>query len=231
LPDWFTPSFSQQILTEVSTQESKARELPRFPDWGRQLQYESLNFAHPLLKIAFPMPIERRLPYLDRRLLEYCLAVPPERKYQHLTETQKHSIRGRALQRGAFVGILPEVIRNSLVKVSFTDIHKQRFAQFGWAYRELFSPPASPEVSRFGFLKRDRFWTALSNALQQSLKNERIPSGMSYWIHRVTLLEIWLETVEDFKKRSARTNNDCADQFDDTQSQLLNRARVPSSPC
>jgi asparagine synthase (glutamine-hydrolysing) len=212
LPDWFPPRFRRKILQEIVRQNETVKKFPSFPEWGRQFQYETLNPSHPLLRMPFSLPIERRLPYLDRRLVEFCLAIPPEQKYEHLKETRKGSIRGRALQRAAFTGVLPEEIRRSLVKVSFNGIHKQRFNQHIEAYKTMFAPPATPLVAELGYLDKDKIWAALSDILSRSQNLEPIPLGVSHWIHRVTLLEIWLQTLESFK--SGRQMNWPARQSD-----------------
>jgi hypothetical protein len=226
LPDWFPPRFRQNILQEIATQDERVKRFPSFPEWGRQLQYETLNPSHPLLRMPFSLPIERRLPYLDRRLVEFCLAIPAEQKYQHLKESRKGTIRGRALQRMALTGILPEEIRQSLVKVSFNGIYEERFGQHSEAYRTMFAPPAVPLLAELGYLDKDKFWTALSDTLSRSQNREDIPLVVSHWVHRVTLLEIWLQALESFKSGRGRLINLRTRQSDSRR--LLAQAMVRS---
>jgi asparagine synthase (glutamine-hydrolysing) len=206
-PDWFPARFRQKILQEIVRQAETVKRFPSFLEWGRRVQYETLNPSHPLLRTPFSLPIERRLPYLDRRLVEFCLAIPPERKYEHLPETRKGSLRGRALQRTAFKGVLPEEIRQSLVKVSFNEIYKERFSQHSQSYKTMFAPPAVPLVAELGYLHKDKIWGALSDIFSRSQNLEDVPLIVAHWIHRVTLLEIWLRTLESFKNGTDRPMN------------------------
>ncbi|MCK5232020.1 MAG: hypothetical protein KAR13_17235, partial [Desulfobulbaceae bacterium] len=59
-------------------------------------------------KAAAPFSLEGRYPFFDRRLIEFCLALPPERKF-----SQGWS---RIILRRAMQGILPEEVQWRLTK-------------------------------------------------------------------------------------------------------------------
>jgi len=145
--------------------------------------------------------MERRFPYHDRRLVELCLALPPEQKYQHLASTRKQNVRRRSLQRRALAGILPESIRQSQSKVNFNDVYRRRFSRFKDAYVAMFAPPIVPLVSSFGYVDKGQFWAVLSESLKRAESGET-SAYLNPWIGRVTSLEIWLRTLESVRHRN-----------------------------
>jgi asparagine synthase (glutamine-hydrolysing) len=194
-PEWFTASFRDKILQELSKQNDLLRELPRFRDLGRQLQYESLNPCHSAFQMPFKVPIERRFPYLDRRLVEFCFGLPPEIKYEHLRETQKGNIRGRVLQRRGLNGILPAEIQQTQTKVNFAEVHRRRFQQLKNAYAQKFAPPAIPFAAKFGYLAPEKFWEVLSDSLARVENSQEVSPLIYLWINRIMQLEIWLQNI------------------------------------
>jgi asparagine synthase (glutamine-hydrolysing) len=81
---------------------------------AREMHWISLSsglllYALELLdKVAVAGSLEMRYPFFDRRLVEFCLAVPAEQKLRHGWP--------RALLRNAMAGILPEQVRCRLSK-------------------------------------------------------------------------------------------------------------------
>ena len=202
-PGWLTPSFRDRISDALSNQRDIIETFPRFRGWGRQLEYESLNPSAAVIQMPFPLPLERRFPYHDRRLMEFCLALPGEVKYEHLTQTVNRNIRGRALQRHGLQGILPEEIHQSQVKVNFGAVYRRRFQQFKSAYLEMFAPPTVPLVAKLGYLEREKFWRVLSDFLGRTERSQEVAAPVYLWINRVTQLEIWLQTIR-FRTNNAR---------------------------
>jgi hypothetical protein len=192
---WLTSSFRDSISNELSKQNDIVGSFPWFRGWGRQLEYESLNPSAWLTRMPFALPIERRFPYHDRRLVEFCLALPPELKYEHRRETQKISIRGRALQRHSLKEILPEEIQHSQGKVNFGEVYRRRIQQLKNAYMGMFAPPTVPLAASLGYLEREKFWTVLSESIGRIEKAQELPPLVYLWINRMTQLEIWLQTI------------------------------------
>jgi asparagine synthase (glutamine-hydrolysing) len=197
--DWFTPSFREKLLQEVCRQGERLNKFRRFQEWGRQGAYEALNPSHPVLQRPIPLPIERRFPYHDRRLMEFCLAIPPEQKYQHLKETPRRTVRGRALQRRALAGILPEGIRQSRLKVNFSDVYRRRFVQFKEANFKMFAPPTIPLVAQLGYVDGGKFWTILSDVFHRVEKSQEVNQFLCLSINRIIQLEIWLQMLTSTK--------------------------------
>jgi len=192
------PAFREKISLEVRNQQERLKSFPTLAGWHRQVEYELLDISHPLLLKQFAVPIERRFPYHDRRLVEFCLAIPPEKKYQHLRETRKRNIRGRALQRQSLRGLLPEEIRQSQSKVLFGDIYSRRFVHLKDVYLNVFAPSSMPSLAKLGLIDIDKFWTALNETFALF---EAAPQSVGYyprvWIDRTAQVEIWLRGIEN----------------------------------
>jgi asparagine synthase (glutamine-hydrolysing) len=151
--------------------------------------------------MPFALPIERRFPYLDRRLVEFCLSLPPEKKYEHLRNIRKGNVRGRVLQRHGLKGILPEEIRQSQFKVNYNEVYHRRFRQFKDAYIHMFAFPSIPLAAKLDYLDHKRFWEALSDALRHSEQLQEVAPTQCFWINRITQLEIWLQVIMSRKQR------------------------------
>lgn len=211
VPDWITPKFKETFLSEINKQNERRSSLPKHKTWGRQVQYESLNPSNPVLDRPLRRPVERRFPYHDRRLIEFCFAIPPEQKYQHLGTDQNGGVRGRILQRQAFVDVLPEAILRTQVKVNFNDVYVKRFKEFKQAYTNIFAPPARPVISQNGYVDQEKFWIVLTEALRRVENFEELNAYETLWINRITQLEIWLQT---FRRMAESRNFSSARTFD-----------------
>jgi len=205
---WFHPEFGQEQFPSFYTpllcslmQKAHAQQrerLQRFPTargWARRFEHENLNPASPLLR-PFCAPIERRFPYHDRRLVAYCLALPPDVKYQHLLESRRRYVRGRVLQKEAFKGVLPETIREVRTKVNFNDLYRRRFAEAKKVLQDLFQPPVMPRVSEMGLLDSERFWQRLSEVLRGFETSQPVDPRICLWVNRIIQLELWLQALK-----------------------------------
>jgi asparagine synthase (glutamine-hydrolysing) len=209
--EWFTPTFAWRVAGELAQQKERLFGFTRFKDWGKQLVYEGLTPGSSVFckDISARIPIERRFPYQDRRLIEYCLAIPPEQKFHHLRHIQKRNIRGRALQRNALNGIIPDEILQSHTKVNFNALSKKRMSDLTETYMQVFCPPAVPRVSQIGLIHPGKFWQLVSDFLAGLEKGNEFNSRSYLWINRVAQLEIWLKTLKSIEKNrsSQQTGN------------------------
>lgn len=79
------------------------------PTPSREMHYQSLIQGNSALllniadKTAASMPVEPRYPFFDRRLMEFCVSLPPELKFNYGLE--------RYVLRKAMAGILPDKVR------------------------------------------------------------------------------------------------------------------------
>lgn len=103
----FNPQFAERLNI---ANLYKAHELERrYPDTVREDQYKDLScgaFTHVLElsdQCASAFSIEVRHPFMDKRLVEFCLALPPEQKLKNGWS--------RSIMRRALAGVLPEAIQ------------------------------------------------------------------------------------------------------------------------
>ena len=206
IPGFFNATFAAKCRHELSQQRERLLCFTRFSEWGRQLAYEGLTPGSSALvrDISPDRVVERRFPYHDRRLIEYCLAIPPEEKFYHLRHTRKRTVRGRALQREGLQEILPTDVLQSTAKVNFDDMSKRRMRELKQIYFDLYRPAAAPRVSQLGIIDAARFWTFLTDLFAGLEKNHRFEPGSYFWLNRVTQLEIWLGALS--KLGSTRAN-------------------------
>jgi asparagine synthase (glutamine-hydrolysing) len=188
----FCPPFHDRIHEEIRKQDERFQRLPTFVEWGRQLGYETQNPSAPIFSKQFLYPLERRFPYLDRRLIEFSLAVPPETKYEHLIDTERRTTRGRALQRQAFKGILPDEIRLNRSKTNFNDVSRRRMLKSRRTLESIFSPPGLSLVGKFELIDTAKFWELLRHFLSDLESGRSFNANAFLWINRIVQLEHWL---------------------------------------
>jgi len=102
-------------------------------------------------KVAAAHGLDHRHPFFDRRLLEFCLALPPEQRL--------HDGWDRVIQRRAMVGLMPDAIRTRQSKSVWTEnFQVQLFARHGPLLRELIDSDSSPLIGLCDMprLRRDR---------------------------------------------------------------------------
>lgn len=118
------PDFARHVGLEERLQASRDEKILHQPvRLTRQAHWQGLNtgvysYALELLdRIGAAFSVEPRYPFFDRRLMEFCLALPPEQKL--------HQGWTRAILRHAMAGTLPEEVRWRMDKGNLS----QPFAQ------------------------------------------------------------------------------------------------------
>ncbi|OGW51564.1 MAG: hypothetical protein A2Y81_08975, partial [Nitrospirae bacterium RBG_13_43_8] len=99
------------------------------PQTAREKHGHSLNCVlhqhalEMLDKTAAAFSIEARYPFFDRRLIEFCLALPPEQKFQHGWT--------RAVLRKSMAGILPREVQWRTGKANLSPNFYRKLLDFG----------------------------------------------------------------------------------------------------
>jgi asparagine synthase (glutamine-hydrolysing) len=163
----------------------RSRDLPQTPPTSvREEQYTVLSsglFTHVLElsdQCASAFSIEVRHPFMDKRLVEFCLALPPEQKLNNGWS--------RVVMRRAMAGILPETIRWRGGKTSMEENFEQGLIQTDKTIVEkaLFNNSLTgTEFLNLEFLQHC-FQAALSKW------EDRPSSTMAIW--QGTTLSLWL---------------------------------------
>ncbi|HYR08912.1 MAG TPA: asparagine synthase-related protein, partial [Longimicrobium sp.] len=122
--------------------------------------------------------VEAHYPYLDRRLVEFALAIPLEQKVRP-TET-------RSVVRRAFRDIMPDRVRQRESKSGPTEAFQRAIIREWPHLSALFS---SSRAAELGYIDAPAFVQALSRVRHGLVVN---PAQM----HRTISLELWLRTLE-----------------------------------
>lgn len=189
--DLIAPSFAARIglreqLESAREQHAQASQSVRQEHWKR-LTWGLLPLALEVAdKAASPFGIEPRYPFFDRRLVEFCLALPADQK---LSGGWTRLVMRRALE-----GILPPKIQWRGGKSNLAPNFDYVFSRFGrpTLNRLVLSPPASFSH----FVDLDAFCEGC-RSLGSSGKH---PDTVVLW--RTTVLGAWLAREE---RRSQET--------------------------
>jgi asparagine synthase (glutamine-hydrolysing) len=175
---WLYSSFVKQhkaALTGYSPRTTIFGSLPSFQDSLRTL--DALRRQLTCRALPSEPPYEKRYPYLDRNLLEFMFAVPPD---QLIRPTQR-----RSLMRRALVGIVPDAILNRKTKAFIVRSPLIHIAK-DWA--NVIEMTQGMVSGALGIVDAE----SLSNALQKARRGEEIPVVT---LMRTMLMESWLRNL------------------------------------
>lgn len=134
-------------------------------------------------------PIESRHPFLDRRLLEFSLAIPLSQKI--------NSLQTRAVFRRAMKGILPESIRTRRDKAGPTEAFQRRLSRWPSWLAEMM---AKPRVCEYGYVDRAK--------LRNAMRSARHGVGNAgRFLSPIFALEIWLRSLDAPRDCMAEASN------------------------
>ena len=122
--------------------------------------------------------IEARYPFLDHRLVNYCLSLPVEQKLSNGWS--------RAIQRKAMVGMAPDSIVRRLTKADLSPNYYLGITQHGSGVMEEIIRPARPLLAEY--LDIDRLLPSLESAI---LAPEKHPQTALLFF-TVASLAVWL---------------------------------------
>jgi len=179
LGEWLDARFAKRT-------DLPARMLGMVDDLGFRLPSTSIQYR--LVRKTFRLHVvewcssegwvDVRYPYLDRRVIEFALAIPLEQCVRPF-ET-------RSLVRRALRGILPEPVRTRKTKAGPSEAFCRALVrEWGWVSTLL----KDPRVAAHGFVDRAAFLRALDRA------RHGVVTSMVQLLRTVSL-EIWLRTLE-----------------------------------
>jgi asparagine synthase (glutamine-hydrolysing) len=177
--DWFNPEFLKQF--GLRERRLAADDIFGYRTPGRQSR--SVAFMSAVETVANGerqeiCSFDVAYPYLDRRLVEFLLAVP----YEQLVRPGE----SRSLMRRALKGILPEGIRQRRGKGNPGETVCRAFSR---EWRHLGYLFEDPWVARWGYLEPKPLREAFARVRLGNPANSAVLLG-------VVALEIWLRTVE-----------------------------------
>lgn len=178
VPDWIDPHFSRKY--DLRRRGPLYGFLPQvYKSPAAQRQYLLIKrTSAPLLQWHLANPeLEARFPYLDRRLVEFAMAIPMTQKLR-VGET-------RSILRRGMRGILPEKIRTRRGKAVF-DQASSISLQKEW--KMVSQLTSSPHLASLGMIDPERLHSAAESASLGLLKD-------SYLFWAALSLELWLRTL------------------------------------
>ena len=188
-PEFFCSPFRDKLQNERVEYSS----IPWMKTWGQQDDYVTL-FPPVHFEELSNLPINRTNPYLDKRLIEFGMAIPPEIKFSYTVGKTRYR-RSKLLQRNGLSNILPDSIRLRNQKTTYGDALVRFFELYGNDVRNLFNRRKnSILLYEYEYLKPEKFEQALENLLacpQKCLSDEETDS---VWIRQAIRTEIWLRT-------------------------------------
>lgn len=181
LPNWIMPGLIQR--TQLIDRFEPPLLPHRFPSLAQKTLYWQAFTRNPYSPIfywydrtAARYGIEARQVYLDRRLADFLLNIPPEQLY--------HQGYYKWIVRRAMTGILPNPIRWRLDKTKFDPYNRFSWEKATHHIQDLFTKPLL--ISEFGFVQADKFseqFTAYHPGQSNNPPDELWPA---------ITLEVWL---------------------------------------
>lgn len=180
IPRWVEPEFAERINLNQSMVE---RERRKFPTLCQEATYRALT--SPSIPLALnqidgltsAFSLECRFPYLDRRLIEFFLIIPPDVK-------MRAGYRKQFVQR-AMVGITPGPIREKESLDYFVPLMDRQICsklEVKRMERELLQP----EACIFRYVERFEV-----ERLKEQYRRGRTQYGNLLW--NLVKLELWLQ--------------------------------------
>jgi asparagine synthase (glutamine-hydrolysing) len=222
VPDWIAGSLRED-LRDRHFRAYQARERGR--RFSSPARHAELQQLYPPEVTIQPVgwPLEMRHPFADRRIHEFLLSIPPERKFATSSTSDEYYARTKHLVRDAMHGILPERIRTRSVKTVFNSAVAGEVDRNWAVYESVFGPGARPEVATQGYVNHPLFWSRLEQVRSGP------PVGDLMYILRVVALESWLRGLAQPRSRAVAVQSNWSSQ---PQAEQLRRvaAEAPLVP-
>lgn len=190
IPNLFTDAFHTQLTNMLHEQRNQLARRKNLSCWSQTLEHE-LMFPPNHVWQGVPVGVEMRLPYLDRRVVEFGLTVPPEYKFRIHESNVSHYGCRKYLQREAFGHLVPAEVIRSQQKETYGSPVNRRLT------RELPALLTEPVIlCEIGVLDRTKFADAVAAFLSDAA-NDAHP--LIPWLDSILVTERWLRaTTEEF---------------------------------
>ena len=188
LPDIFTRGFRNLLEECLSDQMKILVSRKSFESWSQRQEHELLFPPNHNWQGVAVNP-EPRFPYLDRRMIEFGLGVPPEYKFVLAKSHRSHYGSRKMLQRVGFNGIVPQEVLWSQEKIRYGSPVVRRLRQhFNPAFGE---GTKNIHLANLGIVDLDKL-TSLAFPL---LSSESMPEDhpLIPWLDSILGLEVWLQ--------------------------------------
>lgn len=177
--EWFTRAFARRTALAE-------RMLPMPDDLGFRLPTSRLQYGY-IRRTMRPFALDpcltdahfdARYPYLDRRLVEFALAIPLDQKAR--------PAESRSIVRRGLAGAVPSVVLQRRSKAGPEEaFYRALIREWPWLSRLL----TEPRLADLGLVDRDRFARAVERARHGSVTHQ---AQLAWTIS----LELWLRQLE-----------------------------------
>ncbi|MEL6896601.1 MAG: asparagine synthase-related protein [Planctomycetota bacterium] len=188
LPDLFCDSFRNDLRVLMREQYKCLYDLGAMSCWEQRLEHD-LMFPPNHAWQSIPSPVELCLPYLDHRLVEFGLQVPPEAKFSLLQGGSTHYGSRKLLQREGLKGIVPSEVLDCQEKAAYSSPVVSRLNRF---LPTVFSPQCDIAVADFEVIQPCKLQAEIDGFLGAKEKAEH---PMLPWLDSVLSLELWLRST------------------------------------
>lgn len=187
LPDVFTRGFKSLMEDCLSDQMKILASKNSFESWSQRQEYDLLFPPnHNWQGVAInPEPC---FPYLDRRLIEFGLEVPPEYKFVLADSNKSHYGSRKMLQRVGFEGIVPPEILWSQEKIRYGSPVVKRLRQY---FNPVFGTTKNIHTADLGIVDVGKLMSLASPILCSDAIPEDHP--LIPWLDSILGLEVWLQ--------------------------------------
>jgi len=186
IPDIFCEAFTRELSHNLKCQIALLQRKPSFQCWSQRLEHELL-FPPNHGWQGIPVDVELRLPYLDRRIVEFGLAVPPEYKFVLTKAAKTHYGARKVLQRRAFRDVVPRVVLERQTKATYGIPVLARLAN---NVGRVFVADDECHLENLGILDLTRLRKVLLQLPSLSDDDRLIP-----WLDGILGLELWLRAL------------------------------------
>lgn len=188
LPDVFTCGFRGLLKECLSGQVKILANKNSFETWSQRQEHDLLFPPnHNWQGVA--VNSEPRFPYLDRRLIEFGLGVPPEYKFVLADSNRSHYGSRKMLQRIGFNGIVPPEVLWSQEKIRYGSPVVRRLCQY---FNPVFGKRTKNiHTADLGIVDVDKLMSLASPVLSSDFIPEDHP--LIPWLDSILGLEVWLQ--------------------------------------
>ena len=127
-PEIFKDKFKKSVDATISTQFSKYNTKDEFNCWNQRLEHE-LMFPPNHNWQSLNNDNNYILPYLDKRIIEFGLSIPPDKKFTLSKDIKTYYGSCKKIQREAFKGIVPQEVIDSRIKSVYSLPVSKRFEE------------------------------------------------------------------------------------------------------
>lgn len=184
-PPWINTQFARQIQLNERLQKNTGRRFSSFAQediFGMLAGGLSSHFNERANRTESWFGLERRHPFLDRRVIEFALALPEEQRWRR--DQYKFVLR-QSMQ-----GLLPETIRQRLTKADFSHVFVEALESLGGG--RFFD---SLTIASMGWVNGESVRELYSQMTQRYAQADIGYASYAWNLWMIFSIELWFNTI------------------------------------